>query len=192
MALDFGMAKARGLIAPIAQVEKEIIKNAGGTNVFKSEAWWNEQYDQFISKGVTEKKTRTETTYPQGFNQYGSPNVFQPFQSAPRNQYGLGTGRQLLDASYFAPVTKTINYTEQRNLNQTELDSISDQSKETTRKLKREANQKQNTGKRKARASSGLLSKSKPVKVQGMAEALPALGSDSFVGVSTNFNNSLG
>ena len=186
MALDFGMAKARGLIAPIAQVEKEIIKNAGGTNVFKSEAWWNEQYDQFISKGVTEQKTRTETTYPGGMNQYGMPN-----RNPAPTFWDTYIGRPAT-TMYPGPITKTINYTEQRNLTQTELDSISDQSKETTRKLKREANQKQNTGKRKARASSGLLSKSKPVKVQGMAEALPALGSDSFVGVSTNFNNSLG
>lgn len=187
MALDFGMAKARGLIAPIAQVEKEIIKNAGGTNVFKSEAWWNEQYDQFISKGVAEQKTKTETIYPAGLDAYGSP-LTGPMPGA-YGAYYLGRPAMTM---YPSPITKTTTYTEQRDLTQEELDRISDQSKETTRKLKREANQKQNTNKRKARASSGLLSKSKPVKVQGMAEALPALGSDNFVGVSTNFNNSLG
>ena len=42
-ALDFGMAKARGLIAPTSAYETDIIQKAGGRGVFKSEDWWNKQ-----------------------------------------------------------------------------------------------------------------------------------------------------
>lgn len=173
MALDFGMALARGLVAPQKQLQDELKKLAGKT--FKTEEWWNQQLDRQIQEGITEQKTRTETTYPQGFNQYGSPNVFQPFQSAPRNQYGLGSGRQPLDASYFAPIKKTINYTEQRNLSSTELSDIELQAKETGRKAKREATQSKE-GKRGARGSSGLMGRS-TTKDVGLSSGLPSLGS---------------
>tara|TARA_R110001592_G_scaffold210378_2_gene461874 strand:+ start:881 stop:1459 length:579 start_codon:yes stop_codon:yes gene_type:complete len=155
-ALDFGMAKARGLVAPGKQLQEELRKLSG--DMFKSEEWWNQQLDRQIKEGVTEKKTRTETTYPQGFNQYGSPNVFQPFQSAPRNQYGLGTGRQPLDASYFAPVTKTINYTEQRGLTNAELKDISKSSKQASTRAKSiAAAEKKSKGKTTKGVSGGLI-----------------------------------
>ena len=141
MALDFGMAKARGLVAPIKALEKDLIKKAGGDNVFKSEAWWDEQYDLSIKEGVT-------------------------------------------DASYFAPITKTIDYTEQRGLTQDELNSMTDQSKETVRKAKREKEQANSSKTRGVRATGGLLSKAKPIAIKGMAAALPALGSID-IGLST-------
>jgi hypothetical protein len=147
-ALDFGMAKARGLVAPGKQLQEELRKLSG--DMFKSEEWWNQQLDRQIKDGVTEKKTRTETTYPQGFNQYGSPNVFQAFQSAP--------GQQYLDASYFAPVTKTINYTEQRGLTNTELKDISKSSKQASTRAKSiAAAEKKSKGKTTKGVSGGLI-----------------------------------
>ena len=175
MALDFGMAKARGLVSPIKALEKDLIKKAGGDNVFKSEAWWDEQYDLSIKEGVTEKKTRTETTYLQGTNRYGQPNQFTGQQN---------NGGDRLDASYFAPRIKTINYTEQRGLTQDELNSMTDQSKETVRKAKREKEQANSSKTRGVRATGGLLSKAKPIAIKGMAAALPALGSID-IGLST-------
>tara|TARA_R110000737_G_scaffold323487_1_gene336136 strand:+ start:61 stop:591 length:531 start_codon:yes stop_codon:yes gene_type:complete len=163
-ALDFGMALARGLVAPQKQLQNELRTLVG--KAFKTEEWWNKQLDKQIKEGVTEKKTRTETTYPQGTNRYGIPNVFYGQQN---------NGGDRLDASYFAPVKKTINYTEQRDLSSSELKNIQLQSEETTRKVKRAANQPKK-GKRGARGSSGLMGRS-TTKDVGLSSGLPSLGS---------------
>ena len=163
--LNYGMALSRGLIAPQKELQEEIRKLVGDT--FKSTDWWNQQLDRQIKEGVTEKKTRTETTYPQGFNRYGTPNVFYGQQN---------NGGDRLDASYFAPVTKTINYTEQRDLNSNELDAISDQATEGARKAKRDASQAKLPKDRKIRGSGGLMGRATSNK-KGLAADLPNLGS---------------
>jgi len=55
-ALDFNMALARGLLGPDAAMQNEVKKLSGSD--FKSEAWWNEQLDRQINKGIksTEKQ----------------------------------------------------------------------------------------------------------------------------------------
>lgn len=172
-ALDFGMALARGLVAPQKQLQNELRTLAG--KAFKTEEWWNKQLDKQIKEGVTEKKTRTETSLPQGVNRYGQANQFIGNQS--RSIYGNygGMGGDILDSSYFAPVKKTINYTEQRDLSSSELKNIQLQSEETTRKVKRAANQPKK-GKRGARGSSGLMGRS-TTKDVGLSSGLPSLGS---------------
>ena len=170
MALDFGMALARGLVAPQKQLQNELRTLVG--KAFKTEDWWNQQLDRQIQEGITEQKTRTETTYPQGVNMYGQPNTYQASQFGSmisKNSAGY------MDASYFAPVKKTINYTEQRNLSSTELSDIELQAKETGRKAKREATQVKK-GKRGARGSSGLMGRS-TTKDVGLSSGLPSLGS---------------
>ena len=155
-ALDFGMAKARGLVAPGKQLQEELRKLSG--DMFKSEEWWNQQLDRQIKDGVTEKKTRTETTYPQGSNRYGQPNQFIGNQS--RSIYGNygGMGGDRLDASYFAPVTKTINYTEQRGLTNAELKDISKSSKQASTRAKSiAAAEKKSKGKTTKGVSGGLI-----------------------------------
>ena len=173
MALDFGMALARGLVAPQKQLQDELKKLAGKT--FKTEEWWNQQLDRQIQEGITEQKTRTETSSPQGVNRYGQANQFIGNQS--RSIYGNygGMGGDILDSSYFAPVKKTVNYTQQRNLSSTELSDIELQAKETERKAKREATQAKK-GKRGARGSSGLMGRS-TTKDVGLSSGLPSLGS---------------
>ena len=59
-ALDFGMAKARGLVAPMKEAEAALIKQAGGRNIFKSEDWWNDQYNKTIRQGLQQFETGTE------------------------------------------------------------------------------------------------------------------------------------
>ena len=146
-ALDFGMAKARGLVAPGKQLQEELRKLSG--DMFKSEEWWNQQLDRQIKDGVTEKKTRTETTYPQGFNIYGTPNSFYGQQN---------NGGDRLDASYFAPVKKTINYTEQRGLTNAELKDISKSSKQASTRAKSiAAAEKKSKGKTTKGVSGGLI-----------------------------------
>ena len=67
MALDYGMALSRGLIAPQKQLQDEVRKLAG--DQFKSEDWWNKQLDRQIKEGyvatrdVTDKITTTTTKY---------------------------------------------------------------------------------------------------------------------------------
>tara|TARA_R110000824_G_scaffold41817_1_gene124008 strand:+ start:2012 stop:2584 length:573 start_codon:yes stop_codon:yes gene_type:complete len=153
-ALDFGMAKARGLVAPGKQLQEELRKLSG--DMFKSEEWWNQQLDRQIKDGVTEKKTKTETTYPQGYNMYGQPNTYQADQSIFANLGGMGGDR--LDASYFAPVTKTINYTEQRGLTNAELKDISKSSKQASTRAKSiAAAEKKSKGKTTKGVSGGLI-----------------------------------
>ena len=57
MALDFGMALSKGLVAPQKELQEELRKLA--CDQFKSEDWWNKQLDRQIKKGVTETKTKT-------------------------------------------------------------------------------------------------------------------------------------
>tara|TARA_R110002020_G_scaffold95090_2_gene228349 strand:- start:298 stop:834 length:537 start_codon:yes stop_codon:yes gene_type:complete len=167
MALDFGMALARGLVAPQKQLQDELKKLAGKT--FKTEEWWNQQLDRQIQEGITEQKTRTETTYPGGMNQYGMPN-----RNPAPTFWDNYIGRQAT-TMYPSPITKTVNYTEQRNLSSTELSDIELQAKETGRKAKREATQAKK-GKRGARGSSGLMGRS-TTKDVGLSSGLPSLGS---------------
>ena len=152
-ALDFGMAKARGLVAPGKQLQEELRKLSG--DMFKSEEWWNQQLDRQIKDGVTEKKTRTETTYPQGFNMWGQPNTYQADRFGSmisKNSAGY------MDASYFAPVKKTINYTEQRGLTNAELKDISKSSKQASTRAKSiAAAEKKSKGKTTKGVSGGLI-----------------------------------
>jgi len=98
---------------------------------------------------VTEKKTRTETTYPQGSNIYGQPNQFTGQQN---------NGGDILDASYFAPRIKTINYTEQRGLTNNELKDISKSSKQASTRAKSvAAAEKKSKGKTTKGVSGGLI-----------------------------------
>ena len=168
MALDFGMALARGLVAPQKQLQDELKKLAGKT--FKTEEWWNQQLDRQIQEGITEQKTRTETTYPGGYNVYGQP-LTGPMPGA-YGAYYLGRPAMTM---YPSPITKTVNYTEQRNLSAQELSDIELQAKETGRKAKREASQAKK-GKRGARGSSGLMGRS-TTKDVGLSSGLPSLGS---------------
>jgi len=174
MALDFGMALSKGLIAPQKSLQDEVRKLAG--DQFKSEDWWNKQLDRQIKKGITETKTKTQYLARAG-NYFGigpntswvdgtGANAGGMFGSNPRAA-NVGFGR--------GPTTRQVEYQEQRELGVGELKSIESQAKERTRLLKRESAQDKK-GKRTARGSSGLMGRSTR-KDEGLATGLPALGS---------------
>ena len=176
MALDFGMALSKGLIAPQKQLQDEVRKLAG--DQFKSEDWWNKQLDRQIKKGITETKTKTQylarsSNYsffagnPQPYWVDGTgANAGGMFGNNPRAA-NVGFGR--------GPTTRQVEYQEQRDLGGGELKAIESQAKERTRLLKRETAQDKK-GKRTARGSSGLMGRSTK-KDEGLAVGLPALGS---------------
>tara|TARA_R110000823_G_scaffold29777_6_gene85976 strand:+ start:173 stop:748 length:576 start_codon:yes stop_codon:yes gene_type:complete len=188
-ALDYRMALARGLIPPIKEAQQGILKSAGGDNVFKSEAWWNEQYDKTIDQGISETKTKTQylrqgNIYMGGGNQWADVQTNSGYFSNSMPNAAMSGG-------YFnqKPQTRTVSYQEQRDLTQAELNSIVSDQKGQIAKTKREAGQEDNKTKRNRRGGGGLLSKAKPVEVKGLATAMPNLGvmslysSDSTLGV---------
>tara|TARA_R110001592_G_scaffold88968_4_gene261805 strand:+ start:266 stop:820 length:555 start_codon:yes stop_codon:yes gene_type:complete len=173
MALDFGMALSKGLIAPQKSLQEEVRKLAG--DQFKSEDWWNKQLDRQIKKGVTETKTKTqylaETGSVMGFNQ-----SFWADGSGANAGSVFGGGPRAARQGMFSPIqTRQVEYQEQRELGIGELKSIESQAKERTRLSKR-ATAQDKKGKRGARGSSGLMGRSTR-KDEGLATGLPALGS---------------
>tara|TARA_R110000787_G_scaffold279740_1_gene390051 strand:+ start:1268 stop:1852 length:585 start_codon:yes stop_codon:yes gene_type:complete len=191
-AFDYRMALARGLVPPIKEAQQGILKSAGGDNVFKSEAWWNEQYDKTIDQGISETKQRTEyLRSPGAYNFNNQPNYWAPVDTnSIMNSRPNAVSRGIFGGGFQGPTTRTVNYQEQRDLTQAELDSIVSDQKGQIAKTKREASQEDNKTKRnKRRGGGGLLSKAKPIEVKGLATAMPDLGvmslygSDSTLGV---------
>lgn len=166
-ALDYGMALARGLIAPQKELQAEIKKLAG--TAFKSEDWWNKQLDRQIKEGISETKTRVETLNGGTFSRFGvaevPTNIFG-MNSAPTNIFGINS----------APQTRAVQYQEQRDLTSGELKAIQTQAEQSADKIKRDARLAKNKTKRGARGSGGLLGKSTQ-QDKGLSAKLPELGS---------------
>ena len=204
-AFDYRMALARGLVPPIKEAQQGILKSAGGDNVFKSEAWWNEQYDKTIDKGFTETSRLGPTVFG-GRGTFDSKVQRKGYDSATpiyeqryaRRGRGGDAGRYLpittpnVNPSAYFVQNNLIGYdaTKTRGLNEAELNSIVSEQKGQIAKTKREASQEDNKTKRnKRRGGGGLLSKAKPIEVKGLATAMPNLGvmslygSDSTLGV---------
>ena len=178
-AFDYRMALAKGLVPPIKEAQENILKSAGGDNVFKSESWWNEQYDKTINQGISETKTKTQ--YLRQGNPYmGGGNQWADVQTNSGNSgyFSNSMPNAVMSGSYFNPTpqTRTVFYQEQRDLTQAELNSIMSDQKRQIAKTKREASQEDNKTKRNKRGGGGLLSKAKPVEVKGLATAMPNLG----------------
>ena len=176
MALDFGMALSKGLVAPQKELQEELRKLAG--DQFKSEDWWNKQLDRQIKEGITEKKTKTQYLARSGnysfFAGGGQPYWVDGTGQGATGMYGSGPipYRQ----GMYGPIrTRQVDYQEQRDLDVGELKSIESQAKERTRLSKR-ATAQDKKGKRTARGSSGLMGRSTR-KDEGLATGLPALGS---------------
>lgn len=169
MALDFGMALSKGLVAPQKELQAEVRKLAG--DQFKSEEWWNKQLDRQIKEGIKETKTKKQIL--------AVPNTIfggQPYWADDTGMSPLFGGPRAYKQSMFDPVqTRTVQYEEQKDLTSEQLKAIQTQAEETTRKAKRAAAQSKK-GKRGARGSSGLMGRS-DAKDVGLATGLPALGS---------------
>jgi len=176
-AFDYRMALARGLVPPIKEAQQGILKSAGGDNVFKSEAWWNEQYDKVIDKGISETKQRIEyLKSPNSYNFVNTADSWSPIRT-PSSGYGNNAVNR-----YGQPITRVVDYQAQRDLTQAELNSIVADQKDQIAKTKRETSKDTGKAKRKGRAVGGLLSKAKPVEVEGLATAMPNLGVMSLYG----------
>jgi hypothetical protein len=177
-ALDFGMAKARGLLPPIAEFEAEIVKRAGGKNIFKSEDWWSNQYNTLIKEGMPGKeKTRTEyltrTSVGPFITEKYMPkpsNIMEPYPQGTVFTGGYGTPRR--------PVTRQVGTGEfeQRNMSQAELDKTVAQLKRQTERIKSEGAKERASRKRLTRGTGGLLAKAPIPGTEGMATGLPILG----------------
>tara|TARA_R110000803_G_scaffold98732_3_gene166834 strand:- start:3521 stop:4114 length:594 start_codon:yes stop_codon:yes gene_type:complete len=189
MALDYRMALARGLVPPVKKAEESILKAAGGDNVFKSEAWWNEQYDKSIDKGwvtkadvdimQTQYLTSASMGTPGGYKA-ATGNIMNPLPAnVVRGAFGTRNAGQP-QSRQVKVGTETIST--QNDFDAEDLNIITASQKEMLRKTKREASQEKSKSKRKGRAVGGLLSKSKPVEVKGLATAMPDLGVQSIYG----------
>ena len=169
-ALDYGMALARGLIAPQKELQAQVKKLAG--NSFKTDEWWNKQLDRQIKEGISETKTKTEYLantnwwYGQGPNWQGvqTNSLMNPY---PNAAYRWGQS---------GPQTRTVSYQEQRDLTAGELKSIENQSKDTSKKVKSAARRSSKEGERKVRGTGGLMGRVKS-NDRGLSAKLPELGS---------------
>jgi len=172
MALDFGMALSKGLVAPQKELQEELRKLAG--DQFKSEDWWNKQLDRQIKEGITKTKTKTQYLAETG-NMFGQRASW--VDGTGQGATGMyGSGPIPYRQGMYGPIqTRQVDYQEQRDLDVGELKSIESQAKERTRLSKRAAAQGKK-GKRTARGSSGLMGRSTK-KDEGLATGLPALGS---------------
>lgn len=185
MALDYGMALARGLIAPQKELQAEVKELAG--NQFKSEEWWNKQLDRQIKEGMRKYETATEYKTKSGSFVLGkratrSTGMYpgsrmETFYDAPKDAIITGytghfyTGRK---PTYETRKTRVVGKGRE-DLTSAQLKAIENQAKETGAKAKKEA-AKSKKGKRAARGSSGLMGRSSTKDV-GLAAGLPSLGS---------------
>lgn len=173
MALDFGMALSKGLVAPQKGLQEELRKLAG--DQFKSEDWWNKQLDRQIKQGMTETKTKTQYLAMPTNIYGGKPSYVDGTGANAGSVMGFGGPRAYRQNMFSSPQTRQVEYQEQRELGVGELKAIESQAKERTRLLRRESAQDKK-GKRGARGSSGLMGRSTR-KDEGLAVGLPALGS---------------
>ena len=165
MALDFGMALAKGLVAPQKELQSELRKLAG--KQFKSEDWWNKQLDRQIKEGVTETKTKQQYLAKIGIRQP------EWVDGSPQRRIGKPTAYRR--SMYDKPQTRTVQHEVQRDLNVAEQKAIGTQAEESIRKMKRAATISKK-GKRAVRGSGGLMGKATKRDV-GLSSGLPELGS---------------
>lgn len=190
-ALDFGMAKARGLVAPMKEAEAALIKQAGGRNIFKSEDWWNDQYNKTIRQGLQQFETGTEYKTKSGEyvlgkrTQYrtggyaGVGGTMQTAYAAPKDAVITGYSQ----GSWYGPSiprydSRSVQVLgpDKKDLTQAQLDSITAASKASQKKSKSELESTKAAQKRLSRGTGGLLAKAPIPGTEGMATGMPALG----------------
>ena len=175
-ALDYGMALARGLIAPQKELQAEVKKLAG--NSFRTDEWWNKQLDRQIKEGISETKQRTEyLRSPGAYNFNNQPNYWAPV-GTNSGYFGNTMPNAVMSGGYFnrTPQTRTVSYQEQRDLTAGELKAIENQSKDTSKKIKSAARRSSKEGERKVRGTGGLMGRVKS-NDRGLSAKLPELGS---------------
>jgi hypothetical protein len=187
-ALDYGMALARGLIAPQKELQAEVKKLAGDS--FRTDEWWNKQLDRQIKAGFTETSRLGPTafggrgTFDYKVKQKGYDSATPIYeQRYVRRSRGGDAGRYLPittpnvnPRAYFVQ-NNLIGYdaTKTRGLNEAELKSIENQSKDTSKKIKSAARRSSKAEERKVRGTGGLMGRVKS-NDRGLSAKLPELG----------------
>jgi len=162
MALDFGMALARGLVAHDKDYQTTVKKAAGGGGVFKSEDWWSSQLDKAIKGKFT--KTTQEAKRPIGFEARGGARDHSIISAKPVYGQRVGRNRPIQHWEVVRDVTKQA------------LAGILKQSKQTTERVKSKSAKVKASRRRLSRATGGLLSKTRIPGTDGMSTGLPDLG----------------
>lgn len=145
--LTFKEAKAKGLVAPNAIAEQEVMKLAGGADVFKPESWWNQQLTKQIdAKDFKEISGYRTEVYQPSF--MGGGGTWQP-------QTGIGGmgGRYGLFGE--KPITRQVPI--YKDVTADVFNKIKAQSKSQVEVTQRESGQRAASSKRVSRATGGLL-----------------------------------
>ena len=175
-ALDFGMALARGMLPKAEKAQQDIIKQAGGRNIFKSEDWWNQAVDKQIKEGY--ETTRQETQYKTAPTYFGSM-MLDPgrFVAAKPDRFGVTQtpSNLVYDAPRMLggrPITRTATVTETKDFTAAELSDIEASAKAGAQRAKRQTAQSKASQKKLRKGTGGLLAKAATPEHTG----LPSLG----------------
>lgn len=177
--MDFGMALARGMLPTSAKAQQDLISQAGGRNIFKSEDWWNQAVDKQIKEGY--ETTRKETQYLQAPTYFGSMQMSQArFVPARDTMYGIQVAPPNLvyDRSPMLggkPITRTVDVKETKDFTAGELSDIEASAKAGAQRAKKQTAQATAAQKRLRRGTGGLAAKARPVGSE-VTTGLPALG----------------
>ena len=176
MALDFGMALSRGLVAPDKALQDQVKALAGGTAIFKTEDWWNTQLNKQIREGYSETKTKTQYLR-QGNIYMGGGNQWADVQTNS-GYFSNSMPNAVMSGGYFnrTPQTRTVSYQEQKDLTAAQLDAIQSASKKSLQRTKSEVAGLKSSNKRLNRGTGGLVAKAAMPGTQGMSTGLPILG----------------
>jgi len=178
-ALDFGMALARGMLPTSAKAQQDLLKQAGGRNIFKSEDWWNQAVDKQIKEGF--ETTRQETQYKTAPTYFGSMMIDPGgFVAAGPDRFGVtqAPSNLVLDAPSMLggrPVTRTATVTETKDFTAAELSDIEASAKAGAQRAKRQTAQATAAQKRTRRGTAGLAAKAMKVGDKPVT-GLPELG----------------
>ena len=186
-ALDYGMALARGLIAPQKELQAEVKKLAGDS--FRTDEWWNKQLDRQIKAGFTETSRLGPTafngrgTFDYKVKQKGYDSATPIYEEYYGRRGRAGGPEQLpintpnVNPKFYTVRTRVTGYdaTKTRGLNEAELKSIENQSKDTSKKIKSAARRSSKAEERKVRGTGGLMGRVKS-NDRGLSAKLPELG----------------
>jgi hypothetical protein len=187
-ALDYGMALARGLIAPQKELQAEVKKLAG--NSFRTDEWWNKQLDRQIKEGIRQYETGTEYKTKSGDyvlgkrTQYrtqgyaGSSGTMQTTYTAPKDAvitgYNYNQFYSQASPRYDSRSVQVLG-PDTKDLTIGQLKAIENQSKDTSKKIKSAARRSSKAEERKVRGTGGLMGRVKS-NDRGLSAKLPELG----------------
>jgi hypothetical protein len=185
--LDFKEAKSKGLIAPNAIAEQEVLKLAGGESAFRPESWWNEQLTRQVNNKNFQKQTGTKLQLKSTGILGMAGNSFQdaPVGMAGRQQRPQSNvfGKQLREGIDYRYVPTYGDSTIET------LKAITSQSKKSVQDLQRQSGEMSARNKRISRAVGGLLAGVKSPSLGESQTTGPVLGADTMLGVQSSLGS---